>query len=455
MAKMIDSKIKYKWYIYDLYKKIMPAVLDDYDSISRSKMIKQIIAYYNNEPRIMSYILNDEEIKIAFNNIGKELDHISFADTLIYSSNPKTFKYSLSEEIKYSFIEEYKEYLQHKKEIELEKETDYYTVGLFRRYGALSKKEYNDILKSVFGNNNYTHHLYSPYVKRFVKERFDETFGLIELDEDYDDILKTHPKKIKIDYTYDELIQMGKNVIIKNHRYNLLKDRLYKYMFDDLYLYAGCNNINDFISHNYNSICDLSDDLKMVLNNYFFEYPSFYLKDLRNDSLDSNGIKLYYKIFPKFMEYCGKKYNMKIEKYIDDSYNTNQMFAVCEKCLENKFDLVDKYVYRDNFSEEEKEFLLGLKKAVGGTFMIVKHTKNGSLMIGEENKLYCVKGIIDAIKDMRGLQKEPQMIKTILIPYKNSIIHCGAISSYTISIGPNITKKLKEEIKNKTIIYEL
>lgn len=94
MAKMIDSKIKYKWYIYDLYKKIMPDVLDDYDSISRSKMIKQIIAYYNDEPCIMSYILNDEEIKIAFNNIGKELDHISFADTLIYSSNPQTFKYS-------------------------------------------------------------------------------------------------------------------------------------------------------------------------------------------------------------------------------------------------------------------------------------------------------------------------------------------------------------------------
>ena len=56
---------------------------------------------------------------------------------------------------------------------------------------------------------------------------------------------------------------------------------------------------------------------------------------------------------------------------------------------------------------------------------------------------------------MRGLQKIPQMINTILIPYKNSIIHCGAISSYNISIGPNITKKLKEEIKNKTIIYEL
>ena len=56
---------------------------------------------------------------------------------------------------------------------------------------------------------------------------------------------------------------------------------------------------------------------------------------------------------------------------------------------------------------------------------------------------------------MRGLQKNPQMIKTILIPYKNSIIHCGAISSYNISIQPNLIKRLKEEIKNKTIIYEL
>lgn len=40
---MIDSKIKYKWYICDLYKKIMPAVLDDHDSISRSKMSNALV----------------------------------------------------------------------------------------------------------------------------------------------------------------------------------------------------------------------------------------------------------------------------------------------------------------------------------------------------------------------------------------------------------------------------
>ena len=87
MAKMIDSKLKYKWYIFDLYKKIMPIVLKDYDDISRSQMIKDIIEYYNNEPYVLSYILNDEELDIAFNNIGKELDNVSFRDTLIYSQD--------------------------------------------------------------------------------------------------------------------------------------------------------------------------------------------------------------------------------------------------------------------------------------------------------------------------------------------------------------------------------
>lgn len=454
MAKMIDSKLKYKWYIFDLYKKIMPIVLKDYDDISRSQMIKDIIEYYNNEPYVLSYILNDEELDIAFNNIGKELDNVSFRDTLIYSQDSKTLKFSLSEEIKDAFIEEYKDYQENKEKIELEKEIDYFTVGLFRRYGALTKKEYSDIIKSIYKIKDNISSLFSPYVKRFVQERFDETYGLIELDEDYDDILETHPKKIELDYEIDYLINYGKCPIIKNKRYDLIKDKIDNYIFRDMYIYAGCVNHHGFAESYSYSLNELDEELYPVINNYFNEYPKFYLKDLRKDSIDNKGVKLYYKIYPKFMEYCGRKYNIKVDKTIDDAYIPAQIFDVSKKCLENHFDLVDKYIYRDNLNEEEKEFLLGLKKAVGGVGIIMKHTKNGSI-IYLDGKLYCVKGIIDAIKEIPGLNNTPCLIDTVFIPYKNSIIHCGVITSHRISIGPNMVKQFNEEIKNKEIINEL
>ena len=92
--------------------------------------------------------------------------------------------------------------------------------------------------------------------------------------------------------------------------------------------------------------------------------------------------------------------------------------------------------------------------AVGGVGIIMKHTKNGSI-IYLDGKLYCVKGIIDAIKEIPGLNNTPCLIDTVFIPYKNSIIHCGVITSRRISIGPNMVKQFNEEIKNKEIINEL
>jgi hypothetical protein len=99
-----------------------------------------------------------------------------------------------------------------------------------------------------------------------------------------------------------------------------------------------------------------------------------------------------------------------------------------------------------NFNHEELGIIKSWKNCVEDRFLIVSHLKEYSVFMttGEEQKVYGVLGLYDEIEAMLP-PIMPLFTKTILLPFKGRIVHCGILISSNIHIGSNMRRSIQSE----------
>jgi hypothetical protein len=107
--------------------------------------------------------------------------------------------------------------------------------------------------------------------------------------------------------------------------------------------------------------------------------------------------------------------------------------------------LMDDYIQAnpDAFSDGELEILRGWRNQfVKGTFYIFRHLQKGTLFIGDKNKVYSVVGLVTPFDEIIPGYALPQLVETVLLPFKGRIVYDGLFSGYNLVIGGNIRADL-------------
>ena len=102
--------------------------------------------------------------------------------------------------------------------IEQRKEENYFIVGLFRVFGALTFKELNYIFKELECQTNPMELFHSSYASRFIDLNYytyEKEYSLKELSDIKCELVDTHPKKIRLKYNYEQFVEIGINYYLK------------------------------------------------------------------------------------------------------------------------------------------------------------------------------------------------------------------------------------------------
>lgn len=95
---------------------------------------------------------------------------------------------------------------------------------------------------------------------------------------------------------------------------------------------------------------------------------------------------------------------------------------------------------------EDLELLRALKSAAYGEFVVARHLKRSTEMIGPDGQVYWVKGISTELRDLT----EPwTVVKTAVMRFVEDVICDGLIEGRDIHIGPNMQKEFLEKIRNR------
>lgn len=442
-----------KEHYYEIYQLLTNSDIE-YEKITKKKMMDEIIKIYKNNPDIINYIYNEEELEDLYSLPEEITDNFQkvqkYADFFLYCLDAHFTKYTISLEIKEPFNIAKKIYMNSKDIIEREKKNQYISVGIFRTFGALTPKEFNLILqklgvdKSKCLDKNY-------YLKRFVsiKEYNGKrnTWALNDLLEYGDHFIENHPKDIRLINDIESFEDIGCHYFDRKSPYYIeaMKHKRIKDFFDEssmhnFIVFAGSEMASDAFFHSLKSLLSkLTDKEENDLIRLFNSLPRYLLNKNPNNVLPEEDGKLFYQIVMPFLEYVGNKYGIEFN-YYNNNYNGIQANEIIIKCTQDNFKYLANYLKENKLSDEEALILKNFKNSIKGPFIILKHLKNGSVFLDENNSLYLVKGIISPIEQMSGLSETPAMCDTFIFQFKNSIIYSSIIMPYQVQIVGNLKK---------------
>lgn len=460
------NKILSKDRCFNTYK-ILVDEFADYDKVSRKKMVQKCIEAYKNNPGMINYIFNEEELKILYSLperiSDKEIEKVlKFSNFFLYCTNDYFSDYTITLELKDVLDEAKKIYYNSKEIIEKEKESQYLVVGLFRVFGALTPNEFSNILDSLKCDNIV---IQNYYFNRFVC--FDDCNGircamvLKELVGYSEEIIETHPKKIHLKFDVEQLKDIGCHYFdrksphyINAMRHQKIKDFLNEPNSNNFIIFSGSSLSTNYF---YNNLDNFISKLNTEENNDLFNLlnclPKYYLSKNQDNILSLDDGDLFYRIMLPFLEFVGNKFGIKFD-YNKTDYNGEQANEIFKKCTENDFKFVDEYIKKEQLDEEAISILNSLKKRIKGPFVVLKHLKNGSVFMDLEENLYLVKGIKTPIEMMSGLDETPTLCDTFIFQFKDSIIYSSIIIPYRVKMVGNMKKsqmRIYNEKKNQII----
>ncbi|MBN2011193.1 hypothetical protein JW960_17750 [candidate division KSB1 bacterium] len=107
-----------------------------------------------------------------------------------------------------------------------------------------------------------------------------------------------------------------------------------------------------------------------------------------------------------------------------------------------------------NFAERDLKIVLDWKYFIKDRFIAFKQMKKYCTFLhdqGAESKVYGVLGLTESLDEK--IDRFPKLIETVLLPFKNYIIHDGYFSQYGIYWGSNIRTAMKEEYNKAVAKY--
>lgn len=156
--------------------------------------------------------------------------------------------------------------------------------------------------------------------------------------------------------------------------------------------------------------------------------------------------KLFFELMWKLQYYVNQKNGFYKEIVSFDEYAglpTEKKLKARDALWEHP-ELIEAYVQEnpDALLPEELGIIQKWKGFVKGSFFILRHLKKGSIFIGDDNQVYSVQGIQDALDELIPSYALPQMVIAVLLSFKGQIIYDGLLQGYRIHIGGGIRSNL-------------
>ncbi len=488
--------------VYNMYLSIVYDA-KDYDDITRSKMLEEIVKEYSQD-NYLYYICTKRELDFLEYIKDKKMN-IEISDKYeweIKELNKKCIFSNITYDIFEEQVDNVNAALDYYKEKKVKNDDLYiFMISVVRINGEMLTKALKSFVSSLFDmkEDDLDKVLGNPLIHFYLEFQRDyyEFLGGIEETVSYRDYygilddIRERRKEFGIsggkDYNLRDNFDMfyyGFN--IRNSKVKKMYDEVSKSTLKDIIFKAVeearvLNNryMFNFLIHD--------DKLKKIINEAIDEMPCAVMNGFtpkewekqmkesidisykfsaipqNNAHLCKNACDEFYKLYFGLLDYVNKKENInpKLGRiYKQEGLNVNELSLVDDYLWEHKDSLIDEYILKNplDFSDEELEKIRGFKSAVtSDNFVIVGFDVDYTKILDPESgKLYMVKGVranIDEI--LNNHESLPRVIRTTLLMFDGKIVFNSFLSTYDIEFGNDFNRSILEDMEKAIVYYHL
>jgi hypothetical protein len=162
---------------------------------------------------------------------------------------------------------------------------------------------------------------------------------------------------------------------------------------------------------------------------------------------------LFYKLYPALLCYVNEKLQL-VDALASDLEGylavPGELRLQVRNALHAHHELIDGFV-RENpahLAPDELAIVSHWKKAIVGNFYIFRYLEKYTVFLDDRSPpaAYGVVAVADPIQSLVG-ETVPILTKAVLLPFNGKIIYDGLLSSYRLSFGPGIRRRLNETYK--------
>lgn len=119
--------------------------------------------------------------------------------------------------------------------------------------------------------------------------------------------------------------------------------------------------------------------------------------------------------------------------------------AIIREALYEEIQLIDSFIDEnpEDFPMKELAIVSKWKNFVKGDFYVERHLKKHTIFIDENDKVYAVLGLMNAMDEIIPREALPIRLQTVLLPFQDSIVYDGFIAPYNVYFGSGIRADLK------------
>ena len=211
-----------------------------------------------------------------------------------------------------------------------------------------------------------------------------------------------------------------------------------------------CAAMNGFTPNDYEK--EIIKELD--LNEKFKSVPQ------NNAHLCKNAANEYYKLYFAVLDYINKKYKIhpNIKKiYKQQGLDVTKIYDIDKYLWEHK-KVIDDFIKDNNYdlNNEELEEIKEFKNAVvSDHFVIVGYEREYTKILSDDGKLYMVKGIRADFDEIIDSKELPKIVSTTLLMFKGNIVFKSFFSHVDVVFGNDVKKEIIDIMKNAVVYYHL
>lgn len=497
--KLKDEFIKLpKDMVYDMYSSIVYDI-KDYDDISRSKMLDDIVKEYKQKDYLYSICTKRELDFLKYiSNHEITVDDMNKYHWEIRELNNKGIFSRVTLEVFLEQQENVKDALElyKKGRSEFMDNLIPFMIGFVKSNGEILTKLLVSIVSSLFkikeedvnkilGNPLFHFYCDFDYIELgpvgkqeivFYRSYFDILDDLSMARKKYG---MAGSRPIRPD-DYVDIFYYG--FPIRNKKVKLMYDEINK-RIDKETLFKIVDEAN-VLNDRYGLDLFVSDDLLEIINEGLDESPSAamngftpneYLEQQKkkmkldfklnkvpqnNAHLPKKGADLYYKLYFGLLDYTNKQYKLvpELKKIYKQEGLNSQLLIPIDKYLWEHKEIIDEFIGKNEykFTLEELEIIKGFKTSVtSDRFIVVGFEREYTEILSEDGKIYMVKGIRTDLDKLIDADSLPKVITTTLLMFNGNIVFNSFFTEMTVVFGNDIKEAIIADYEKAIRYYHL
>ena len=179
-------------------------------------------------------------------------------------------------------------------------------------------------------------------------------------------------------------------------------------------------------------------------------------------TLNQKDAELFYSLWFPLLDFVNRKYGVvpKIKHIPEDiSLNLGEINKVADYVWEH-IEVIDEFLAENELPDEYRRMVSGWKKVHHRTIHAGTVSEKRSVFISiDTEEVYMVSGIISSWAEILEDRPLPILLRSTLIPFKDTIITDGLVTPFDVRIGRGYSSEFKEIYRNakqnKTIHFSL